>query len=77
MRSNNFFDQFNDELGNAATIVRVGLVIAGIIILFTVLGALFWCAGFFDKAAINRDSITAYERPRHRNILRRNRHRAP
>jgi flagellar biosynthesis/type III secretory pathway M-ring protein FliF/YscJ len=42
MRSNNFFDQFNDELGNVITVAQIGIAIAGVIIVLAGGAASFW-----------------------------------
>jgi hypothetical protein len=43
MRSNNFFDQINDELGDAIRIAQIGLTLAGIIIVLAVAWLVFGC----------------------------------
>jgi len=42
MRSNNFFDQFNDEIGNAAIIASASLVVIGLVLVLTIGAGCFW-----------------------------------
>jgi hypothetical protein len=42
MRSNNFFDQFNDELGNVIVVAQIGIAVVGVIIVLTGGAACFW-----------------------------------
>jgi hypothetical protein len=41
MRSNNFFDQFNDEIGDAVNIIKISLISGGIVIVLIIGAACF------------------------------------
>ncbi len=43
MRSNNFFDQFNNELGDAIKIAKISLALTGIIIVLAAAWLVFGC----------------------------------
>lgn len=42
MRSHNFFDQFNDEIGNAAIIAAACLAFVGVVFALAIGAGCFW-----------------------------------